>query len=110
MSWRTVQLNQNLCDQDKIILDLFNGTTVKYVGHDDEFKKLLSIDTSATNLVLILNSPMWCSDIVSTVQTHLTDHYDRFYIGANRYTILGNDTQRIINSTGNIGTDYLQFI
>ena len=92
MSWRSIQLNQQLCDQDRLILDLFQDSTVKYVGDDNEFKLLLNNDRTSSNLVLIINYNVWCSDIIKLCQIHLTESIDNFYIVINRYRILGNDT------------------
>ena len=92
MSWRTIQLGKTLCDQDRLILDLFSGTDVKYIGPDSEFKTALPHNDLSTNLVLIINHQVWCSDIVKIVCQHLTPATDKFYIGINRYYIKGNDT------------------
>jgi len=92
MSWRTVQLGQDLCDQDRLILDLFNGAEVKYIGPDGEFKTVLPHNELSTNLILIINHPVWYSDIIKTVSEHLTQDTDKFYIGINRYYIKGNNT------------------
>jgi hypothetical protein len=92
MSWRTVQLGQDLCDQDRLILDLFKDTNVRYIGPDSEFKAVLPHNELSTNLVLIINHQVWCSDIVKLVCRHLTQTTDKFYIGINRYYIKGNDT------------------
>lgn len=110
MSWRTVQLGHKLCDQDKIIIDLFNDDPVRYVGFDTEFQKKLNIADSAPNLILILNSPAWCSNIVKSCQTHLTAQVEHFYIGINRYTLLGNDTTIKINLTNEHGVNCLKFL
>ena len=110
MSWRSVQLGHRLCDQDKIILDLFNNEPVKYVGIDTEFKQHLNEDSSASNLILVLNQPMWCSDVIQSCHTHLTSSINKFYIGVNRYYLLGNDTTRSIPRTNHFGHDYINFL
>lgn len=110
MSWRDIQLGQDLCDQDLIILDLFKDTAVKYVGPDIKFSKLLNTSDTATNLILILNQPQWCSNIIRTCQTHLTDSINNFYIGINRYTILGNDTTRSIKITKQQGINCVELL
>ena len=43
MKWRTVQLGNDLCKQDKIILDLFATAPVRYIGNDNIFAKNLNI-------------------------------------------------------------------
>lgn len=110
MSWRSIQLAQNLCDQDKIILNLFKDSTVKYVGGDQEFKQHLHISDTASNLVLVINNTVWCSDVIAICQTHLIDAIDKFYIGVNRYTLLGNDTCRNMEITNQPGNDYNRFL
>lgn len=110
MSWRSVQLGQQLCDQDNLILELFKHEPVKYVGEDLEFQKHLTVSNSAPNLILILNYPLWCSDVIKMCRSNLTDGIDKFYIGVNRYTLLGNDTTRIIPNTGQHGLDYVNFL
>lgn len=110
MSWRSVQLGQELCEQDNIILDLFNNELVKYVGIDTEFKQHLNEDSSASNLILVLNQPMWCSDIIQSCHAHLTSSIDKFYIGLNRYYLLGNDTTRHIHKTDHYGQDCIKFL
>ena len=110
MSWRSIQLGQELCDQDKIILDLFQNKQVKYVGIDREFRQRLNTSTTAKNLVLVLNQNQWCSDIVKACQQHLDSTIDKFYIGINRYIILGNDTNRNVQLTGQHGNDMVEFV
>lgn len=110
MSWRSVQLGNGLCDQDQLILSLFQNKTVNYVGHDYEFKTVLDHDPGSENLVLILNKPMWVSDIVSTCKQHLTSTIKTFYIGINRYCLQGNNTNRVFKNTGNRGSDVLNLV
>jgi len=102
MSWRSVQLGATTCDQDNIILKLFNGQPVKYVGHDREFSKSLNLDDHAENLVLIINQSMWCSELISTCKTQLTDPIKTFYIGINRYCIKGNDNKLLLKIYQNL--------
>ena len=71
MSWRLTQLNQELCDQDRIILDLFSNKDVNYIGRDSEFKKLLNYNSSSKNLILMVDRNVWCSDIVKLFSQHL---------------------------------------
>lgn len=92
MSWRTTQLDDALCDQDQLIIKLFSGNDVRYVGNDAEFSRHLQCNPNSENLVLIINQPLWLSDILSMCRTQLTNRTKNFYIGVNRYLILGNDT------------------
>jgi hypothetical protein len=110
MSWRNTQLGNQLCDQDQLILSLFHNKNVNYVGPDLEFQKKLAYQDNANNLVLIFNQPIWVSDIISACQQHLTDRVDTFYIGINRYYVLGNNTSRNIISRGCHGNDLVQFL
>ena len=110
MSWRTTQLDQELCDQDRIILDLFTNNDVNYVGRDNEFKKLLNHQSSATNLILIINNSIWFSDIIKCCNQHLQPSVETFYIGINRYCIKGNDTAKNFSSTGHQGNDLISAI
>lgn len=110
MSWRSIQLGQRLCDQDKIILDLFKAEPVKYIGIDTEFKQHVNENSSASNLILILNQPMWCSNIIQSCHLHLTSSIDKFYIGLNRYYLLGNDTTINIHATNQRGYDCIEFL
>jgi hypothetical protein len=110
MSWRTTQLGDKSCDQDYLILDLFKGQTVNYVGSDFEFCRRLSHDTASTNLVLILNHPLWISDIVAACQKYLSSKVKTFYLGVNRYQVLGNDTYRNIKRADNHSSELIQLI
>lgn len=92
MSSRQIQLNNQLCNQDLIILDLFKNKSVKYVGTDYEFAQHLRIDQSSKDLILILNRPLWLSEVCTQIKNSLAEPTDTFYIGINRYTVLGNDT------------------
>jgi hypothetical protein len=97
MSWRSVQIKQKACSQDLIIFDLFKNKKVKYVGKDQEFASRLALDDNATNLILIVNSGYWISDLINTIELHLENKYESFYIGINRYTINGNDTNLVFD-------------
>jgi hypothetical protein len=110
MSWRTTQLGDQLCNQDQLILDLFQNKTVNYLGNDSEFKTHLTHDPTSANVVLILNYPIWVSEIITACQTHLTNNVDTFYIGINRYCVQGNDTGRFIKGTGNHGRDLINLV
>lgn len=109
MSWRAAQLNGSLCDQDKKILSLFNGEPVAYIGWDTEFPKHLNYDAEADNLILVVRSPVWISELVDQVQTQLEkERYQSVYVGVNRYLILGNDTNIKFTSQG--GENILQLL
>jgi len=103
MSWRSTQLGDNLCSQDQIILQLFNGQPVRYVGKDSEFAKHLICQDSAENLVLIINQPVWFSQLRDLVAANLCSPITKFYIGINRYCILGKNTADAVSSTGGHG-------
>lgn len=90
MSWRYVQLKDKNCDQDLIILDLFKNTPVKYLGEDHEFSSRLMLDDTSNNIVAVINYPIWLSDLIAFVDC--LNSASSFYIGINRYHILGNDT------------------
>jgi hypothetical protein len=110
MSWRYTQLGDQMCDQDQLILELFNGVNVNYVGPDFEFRSQLKHDPGSARLILILNRPMWTSEIISACRTHLTNNIELFYIGVNRYQVLGNDTNTFIKNTKNTGGDLIEYI
>jgi len=110
MSWRSTQLNQELCDQDCVILDLFADKDVNYIGRDVEFKKLLNHNSSATNLILIVDDNVWCSDIIKMLNQHLKYSVETFYIGLNRYCVKGNDTEEKFLGTGKHGNDLISMI
>lgn len=103
MSWRSTQLGNNLCAQDQIILQLFRDQPVRYVGKDKEFATHLNCDSQAENLVLIINQPVWCSQLRDIVKTNLHSSVAKFYIGINRYCILGADTADVVSTTGGSG-------
>lgn len=110
MSWRSDQLGGTLCDQDRIIIELFKDSSVNYVGYDQEFKQHLKYDANSANLVLILNDPMWLSNIADKCKKHLSTHVNTFYIGINRYRVLGNDTTISERNTGNHSKDLIAVI
>lgn len=110
MSWRSVQLGIELCDQDRKIIELFGQQPVQYVGSDLEFAAHLNCVDSANNLVLVINYNRWLSEIVDTCRKNLTDPIDNFYIGINRYCVKGNDTNTDFNSTGNAGADLINIV
>jgi len=96
MSWRSVQLGNALCDQDQLIVDLFQGMPVNYVGADVKFAQHLNCIASADNLILTINRAHWVSDILKICQKHLTDNIERVYFSVNRYCLLGNDTKLLV--------------
>lgn len=110
MSWRFIQLGNGLCDQDLIIMKLFENQPVKYIGNDHEFKQKLQTSADAENLVLILNTPMWISEIIKTCQRELVDPIKTCYIGVNRYHVLGNDTAKVFDIADDRSVDILNFI
>lgn len=110
MSWRSIQLGNQLCDQDQLILNLFKNKIVNYVGTDTEFQQQLLHDNNSKNLVLVLNKPIWISSVVAVCREHLNSNVDTFYIGINRYQVLGNDTNRDIKCTDNYSSDLIQLI
>lgn len=110
MSWRTTQLGQDLCDQDRLILNLFKNTDLKYIGSDHEFKRVIPHDDHSSNLVLVINYEVWCSDITKLIRKYLCSPIDRFYIGINRYYIKGNDTTEKFKSTNNHGQDIVAML
>jgi len=88
MSWRSTQLGSSLCDQDQIILKLINNRAVQYVGHDLEFAKHLLQVADSDYLVLIINNPLWVSELLQICKQYITDPIKTFYIGINRYVII----------------------
>jgi hypothetical protein len=110
MSWRRTQLDQSLCDQDRLILQLFENRSVKYIGQDAEFAEHLTVDNDSSNLVLIINHPVWCSELIALCKTYMSDPIQTFYIGINRYCIKGNDTTVDINLSDSKGQDIIDFI
>jgi hypothetical protein len=110
MNWRLVQLGNRLCDQDLKILNLFDNKTVRYIGDDEQFSKTLNLCDSSSNLILILNRPMWCSDIVDRCKESLDSSVDNFYIGINRYLVLGNDTNKQLCISDNHSQDLIDFL
>jgi hypothetical protein len=110
MNGRFIQLGNNLCDQDLKILSLFSNKPVRYVGDDFEFSKTLNISESSANLILVLNQPMWCSDIINCCTEMLDASVDNFYIGINRYLVLGNDTNKQLCISNNNSQDLINFL
>lgn len=110
MSWRSTQLNGQLCDQDKKILDLFGNDPVRYIGNDLEFAKYLNVQPTAPRIVLIFDRAQWLHNIVKQCQQYLTADIKEFYIGINRYSILGNNTDMILIGQGQAGSDIIRIL
>ena len=110
MSWRSTQLGNECCDQDLLIMQLFSNQTVNYQGPDREFAAKLNVDPNSTNLVLVINQLLWCSEIVEICQRRLVRPIDCFYIGINRYLIKGNDTDKQLVDTESPGQDIVDFL
>lgn len=100
MSWRSAQLNNKLCDQDQIILDLFKNKSVRYISNDLEFAANLRLDQSSKHIIAILNKPFYLSELIKFVNDILVNS-ETFYFGVNRYYLLGNDTNLLFDNTTN---------
>lgn len=101
MSWRTTQLNDSLCDQDRLILDLFKDKSVRYIGSDQEFSQHLNLLDQADKVVAIFDQIGWLSDLIGFVDQVIVDNkVKEFYLGINRYCICGNDTDIRFNGAG----------
>ena len=109
-TWRAAQLEDRTCDQDQIILDIFDKRPVKYVGDTDEFRYKLNTDPNSNSVILIINHPVWFSDIVKICQQHIADATHEIYISINRYHLLGNDTEHIMNNDSTAGVNILNAI
>lgn len=92
MTWRSLQLRNQDCTQDTLVLNLFRGQSVRYVGRDQEFEKRLTVDPQSTHLIAVVNRSIWISELVEFVQTNLSVPTETFYFGVNRYLVQGNDT------------------
>jgi hypothetical protein len=110
MTWRHIQLGNDVCDQDSLILSLFSGQSVRYVGSDLGFCEKLSIDIDSPNLILIINEPHWVSEIQKILETNLLSHTEKFYVGINRYQVVGNDTDIEFNITDQKGQDIINMM
>jgi hypothetical protein len=110
MNWRTTQLGSSLCNQDQLILNLFRDKKVQYIGSDLEFPKNLQQDSQSENLILIINSPLWVSELLDICKKYLIDSIDTFYIGINRYVIKGNDTCTEFYNSSQFGSDIINFV
>ena len=112
MSWRYVQLKNQNCDQDNIILDLFKGQSVQYIGSDPEFVKKLTLDNNSSNLIAIFNNKeKWLSELIGFVEEQLDKtQYQTFYFGINRYLISGNDTNLSFDQTKSSGEQIIALV
>jgi hypothetical protein len=110
MSWRNIQLGESQCDQDQLILKLFENCTVRCVGVDLEFAKKFSQSVDSKNLILVINKPVWLSELISTCNNYVNNPVETFYIGINRYVIKGNDTDITVANTNNKGFDLINFV
>jgi hypothetical protein len=108
MTWRLVQLDNALCDQDQVILSIYKDRPVKYIGNDDEFTKHLLIDSNSKDVVAVFNTDSWLSDLVSFVKN--LGAYDSFYLGINRYVIQGNDTNFVFDLSKPNGQQLLELV
>jgi hypothetical protein len=91
MTWRFTQLNGRLCDQDKLIVNLFQNRPVRYIGNDTEFAQHLNLDSKSTSVVAIFNRSGWLSELINFIDQSVSGSTE-FYVGINRYSLLGNDT------------------
>ena len=108
MTWRRTQLGQELCDQDRIILGLFNNVPVKYIGPRNGFEKHLVLDNSSDHTVAIFNHSAWLSELIKLVQS--LANTQSFYLGVNRYMLLGNDTNFKFDLHRPEGLQIIEFI
>jgi hypothetical protein len=90
MNWRNLQLDGQLCDQDKVIVSIYDQMPVRYLGDDIDFAQYLTIDEQSRHIVAIFNQPGWMTDFIRFID-NLKDA-SSFYLGINRYLIIGNDT------------------
>jgi hypothetical protein len=107
MSWRTVQLGDSNCDQDQIILDLYKDNAVNYIGNDPEFASKLTLDINSEHAVAVFNQPGLLSDFINFTQQ--LAKYKTFYLGINRYFILGNDTTLTYDTVNKTDSENLFF-
>lgn len=107
-SWRSVQLGNDNCDQDNVILDLYNNVPVKYIGSDSEFASKLVLDENSQHIVAIFNTVGWVSDFVDFVLA--LKNAQSFYLGVNRYTILGNDTNLVFDYSKSSGQAIIELV
>ena len=107
MSWRTVQLGNALCSQDQLIIKLFNNRPVRYIGSDTVFAKNLQLDHKSSSVVAVFNSSGWLTDLLQFIEKSIRNS-DEFYIGINRYHVIGNNTTH--NFTDGSGKTLINFV
>lgn len=113
MSWRSIQIKQGTCTQDKIILDIFKNEPVKYQGKDFEFAEKLNVDPESNSIIVIINDIIWVSELIDNVSKLFDQRYNKIYISVNRYLIAGNDTDIAFNKeikSGQLITDLISKI
>ena len=108
MSWRSVQLGTSNCDQDEVILNLYKNVPVNYIGTDTEFAQKLTLDPLSKHAVAVFNKPSWLSDFINFVYD--LKQYETFYLGINRYFILGNDTTLVYDTVNRTDSENLIFL
>ena len=101
-TWRKTQLGNDLCDQDRIILDLVKDRSVRIHGDHYDFAHHLCLDHRSDFLIILFTRPLWLSEIQQTIHDNLAQDINSLYIGINRYIVLGNDTDSIYKDS-NIG-------
>lgn len=91
MSWRTIQLGDTTCDQDRKLLDFINQRPVRIHGNHAGFDQFCSVDPHSDFCVIFLNTPAWLSEIRDDLCQYLAAPTKHLYVGINRYQIIGND-------------------
>lgn len=91
MNWRKTQLGYDLCDQDRVILNLIGQRPVRIHGQDAGFAQFCTVDPGSSFCLVFFNQPVWLSQIRDLLRRDLTSEITHCYIGINRYRILGND-------------------
>lgn len=92
MTWRDVQLGSDLCDQDRLILDLIQRRSVRIHGHSMGFDKFCDIDSQSDFGLIFFNQPLWLSEIKQQLLDFSAKNIKYLYVGINRYQVKGNDT------------------
>lgn len=92
MNWRAIQLGDQLCEQDQIILDLVAGRPVRIHGNHYGFDRLVEVDDQSDFCLIFINQPLWLSEVSDLCIRYLQQSTQNLYIGINRYQIKGNDT------------------
>jgi hypothetical protein len=92
MTWRDVQLGSNLCDQDRLILDLVQERSVRIHGDNTGFDRFCNIDPQSDFGLIFFNRSLWLSEIRQQLRDFSAKNIKCLYVGINRYQIKGNDT------------------